>query len=201
MTILAAFKNIHQRLIKRGFHTKFYRLDNECSEKLKLYLKKHEIEFQRVPPCIHRRNAAERAISIFKDHFLSGLASVNPAFPPYLWDRLVEQAELTINLLYLSRANQTLSVYAQMFGHYDFSAHQLVPPGINVIIHKKANQQNSWDSHRDKGWYIGPAKEHYRCYRVYVPKTRSERVGEMVEFFLTIVQYLFSIQMTELKLH
>jgi hypothetical protein len=32
-------------------------------------------------------------------------------------------------------------------------------------------------------WYIGPALEHYRCYTVYITKTRSSRVVETVEFF------------------
>jgi hypothetical protein len=30
---------------------------------------------------------------------------------------------------------------------------------------------------------IGPALEHYRCYTVYITKTRSSRVLETVEFF------------------
>jgi hypothetical protein len=33
------------------------------------------------------------------------------------------------------------------------------------------------------GWYIGPALEHYRCYTVYINKTRGERVVETVDFF------------------
>jgi hypothetical protein len=33
------------------------------------------------------------------------------------------------------------------------------------------------------GWYIGPALEHYRCYTVYITKTRSSRIVETVEFF------------------
>jgi hypothetical protein len=32
-------------------------------------------------------------------------------------------------------------------------------------------------------WYIGPALEHYRCYTVYITKTRGNRIVETVEFF------------------
>jgi hypothetical protein len=33
------------------------------------------------------------------------------------------------------------------------------------------------------GWYLGPATDHYRCYRVYVNKTRAERITDTVECF------------------
>jgi hypothetical protein len=52
-----------------------------------------------MPPKMHHCNRAERAIRTFKDHFLSILAGVDQSFPPYLWDLLVPQAELTLNLL------------------------------------------------------------------------------------------------------
>jgi hypothetical protein len=32
------------------------------------------------------------------------------------------------------------------------------------------------------GWYIGPALEHYRCYKAYINKTRSERIVETMPF-------------------
>ena len=57
------------------------------------------IDFQLVPPGMHRRNAAERAIRTFKNHFIAGLCSVDKDLPLHLWDRLLPQAELTLNLL------------------------------------------------------------------------------------------------------
>jgi hypothetical protein len=36
---------------------------------------------------------------------------------------------------------------------------------------------------RRKGWYLGPAMEHYRYHRCYVTKTQSERISDTVEFF------------------
>ena len=42
---------------------------------------------------------AERAIQTFKNHFIAGLSSTNPNFPLHLWDELLEQATITINLL------------------------------------------------------------------------------------------------------
>ena len=67
-----------------------------------------------MPPHIHRRNSAERAIQTFKNHFIAGLASIDPNFPLSNWCRLLPQAELTLNLLRPSRLNPKLSAYAQL---------------------------------------------------------------------------------------
>ena len=61
-------------------------LDNECSNEVKKALAKHSISFQLMPPDSHRRNAAERAIQTFKNHFLSTLATCHADFPIAEWD-------------------------------------------------------------------------------------------------------------------
>jgi hypothetical protein len=62
-----------------------------------------------VPPDMHHQNQAERAICTFKDHFLAILPSVDSAFPPYLWDLILTQAELTLNLLHQATLNPRIS--------------------------------------------------------------------------------------------
>ena len=59
---------------------------------------------------MHRRNWAERAVRTFKDHLLAILAGVDAAFPPYLWDLLLPQEELTLNHLWQSTLNPRISV-------------------------------------------------------------------------------------------
>ena len=49
----------------------------------------------------------------------------------------------------------------------------LAPLGIRIIGHEKATDRASWAPRGVDGWYPGPTPEHYQCYRVYVPKTRS----------------------------
>jgi hypothetical protein len=66
-------------------------LDNEASAALKSFFT--ENEYQLVPPHCHRYNTTERAIMTFKEHFVSGLASVDPDPPLNLWDHLLAQAE------------------------------------------------------------------------------------------------------------
>jgi hypothetical protein len=67
-------------------------MDNEASAALKNYFTEREMNYQLVPPHCHRTNAAERAIRTFKEHFKSGLATVDPDFPAHLWYRLLPQA-------------------------------------------------------------------------------------------------------------
>jgi hypothetical protein len=112
--ILAAYKTIHQRLCNAGRTPKLQRLDNECSTILKTFLTDNDIDFQLVPPGVHRRNAAERAIRTFQNRFIAGLCSVDTYFPLHLWDHLLPQAELTLNLMRGSRLNPTLSAWAQV---------------------------------------------------------------------------------------
>ena len=38
----------------------------------------------------HRRNVAEKAIQVFKAHFISILCGADESFPMHLWDRLLE---------------------------------------------------------------------------------------------------------------
>jgi hypothetical protein len=100
---LRAYDHIHQELTSRGFKPKLQTLDNEASAALKSFLTENDVEYQLVPPHCHRRNTAERDIQTFKEHFVSGLASVDPDFPLHLWDHLLPQTEMTWNLLRKSR--------------------------------------------------------------------------------------------------
>jgi hypothetical protein len=90
---------------------------------LKDYLTKQE--FQMVPPHVHRRNAAERAICTYKNHFFAALSGTDPKFPMNQWDKLLPQTTLALNLLRGSRINPRLSVQAQLHGACDFN---LAPP-------------------------------------------------------------------------
>ena len=78
---------------------KLHILDNEAPTILKMVIKQR-CTVQLAPPDTHRRNLAERAIQTFKGHFISILSGgVDKNFPMELWDRLVPQAVLTLNLL------------------------------------------------------------------------------------------------------
>ena len=162
-----AYQNIMKRLLKAGLRPKVDRLDNEISQELKEYLDEHSITFQLAPPGCHRRNAAERAVRTFKNHFVAGLCSLPGDFPLRQWDQLLPQAEMSINLLRGSRLNPQLSAYAQVNGPYLFDKNPIAPPGMPVIIHIKPDNRGSWDPHGEPGFYLGPSFEHYRCYCLF----------------------------------
>jgi hypothetical protein len=69
----------------------------------------------------------------------------------------------------------------------------MAPPGTIIIAHETPNRRRTWAPHGQDGWYIGPALKEYRCYMVYITKTRSERVVEKVEFFTTEVPLPFPL--------
>ena len=135
-SILAAYQQVQQKLIQAGLRPKLHRLDNECSQILKDFMIEQEEDYQLVPPGNHRRNAAERAIRTFKNHFIAGLASADPNFPLQLWDRFIQQSYITLNLLRGSRMNPKLSAYAQNEGEFDYNRTPLAPPGIRVVVHE-----------------------------------------------------------------
>ena len=182
-SILAAYKRVHNVLVTAGLRPKLQRLDNECSEALKEFMTEQDIDFQRVPPGIHRANAAERAIRTFKNHFIAGLCSTDRDFPLHLWDRLVHQATLSLNIMRGSRLNPNLSAWAQVYGHYNFNRTPIAPPGIRVLVHEKPDNRASWAPHALDGWYVGPAMENYRCYRCWMWDTHRERIADTVTWF------------------
>jgi hypothetical protein len=81
-----AYDSVNQELTVKGFKPKLQTLDIEASTTLNNFFTKHDIAYQLVPPHRHRRNAAERAIMTFKEHFVAGLSSVDPSFPLHFWD-------------------------------------------------------------------------------------------------------------------
>jgi hypothetical protein len=73
-------------------------LDNEALAIFKAEIKKN-CKYQLVPPDNHRMNLAECAIQTFKNNFKVVIAGVDKTFPMQLWDRLLPQMVLTLNLL------------------------------------------------------------------------------------------------------
>ena len=181
--ITRGWKNINKKCNHAGVQPHTYVLDNEVSAEFILALKKYDIDFQLVPPHIHRANLAERAIQTFKHHFKAGLATVDPDFPLAEWDRLLPQAVLTLNLLRSARSNPKLSAHAYLFGEFNFSATPLAPPGTKVVMHKQVNNRTSWGPHGKEAWYIGPSFDHYRCVKCFVTDTRKELDSDTVVFF------------------
>jgi hypothetical protein len=75
--------------------------------------------------------------SNFKDHFIAGLCSCDPRLPVKVWDILLPQVTIMLNLLHKSWINPRMSAYAQLNGKYDFNRSPMEPPGRWIIAHEK----------------------------------------------------------------
>eukprot|EP00956_Cyclotella_meneghiniana_P007360 scaffold10022_cov21-Cyclotella_meneghiniana.AAC.1 len=160
-SLVAAFKEVYEYLSDKGF-------------KPKLNL---------VNPDDHRVNAAERAIQTWKNHFLAGLNTIDPNCPVQLWDEFVNQGMITLNLLRASRVNPKLSAYAQLEGQFNFDRTPMAPVGTKSLIFLDPNKRRSYQNHALDAWYVGPAMNHYRNYRFWLPDTHGFRTGSTAKFF------------------
>ena len=138
--------------------------------------------YQLVPPNVHRRNIAERAIRTFKAHFLAILEGVDPYFPKYMWDNLLVQTELTIKLLRQATLNPRMSAWEYYNGAFDYSATPLGPLGCKIMIHNTSNKRKSWDQRGRDGFSVGPALQHYRCIQEIDSKTKALIITDTSEY-------------------
>ena len=180
--MIKAYLTLVGRLRSAGIQPKHQILDNKASEEYKKTIKESGMTYKLVPPDMHRQNRAEKAIQTFKDHFVAILSGVDESFPMHLWDRLLPQAEMTLNILRQSNVAPKVSAYAYMNGPYDFNKMPLAPMGCSVQVHDKPNKRKMWDAHSSDGWYLGTSHKHYRCFKIYKKETRAEMVSDMVYF-------------------
>ena len=135
-----------------------------------------------MPPNTHRSNAAERAICTFKAHFLSILAGFAPYFPINLWDLLLPQTELTLNLLRQATLYPNRISWSYFHGTFNYDAILIGPLDCDIIAHRKIWTGNSWDFRGAASWYVGVALQHYRCHTIVAKATRAAKISDTVDF-------------------
>ena len=180
---IPAFNKIMERLQARGITVELNILDNECSTAyITNITNKWGCKHQKVPPDMHRSNIAERMIRTFKGHLIAILAGVDPLFPMRRWDLLLNQAEITVNLLRTSKLDPTKSAYEYLNGPFNYDATPMGPLGCKIIAHAKGATRRSWDFRGIEGYYVGPAMKHYRCYTIVRSNTQAIAVSDTVIF-------------------
>lgn len=179
---LKAYKRGHHFFTNGKFKPRYEVLDNEAPTILKQWMREMGATAELVPPHTHRRLRAERAIRTAKNHLLAILCNTDPAFPLAAWDELLPQADMTLNLMRASRVAPAISSFAQLHGPFDYDRHPMAVPGTAVVAHEMPSQRDSWGPHGKKGFYLGPAIEHYRCYRVWITSLASVRVVSTLSF-------------------
>jgi hypothetical protein len=106
---------------------------------------------------------------------------VDPYSPMDMWDRLLPQAEMTLNLLRTSRLHPQLSAAAHFHGLVDYNKTAFSTPGCKIIAHEKPSQRRTWAP--QPGYSLGTTMYYYRCQNVYITSTASKRIVETLEFF------------------
>ena len=114
----------------------------------------------------------------FKEHFITALATVDMHCPLQLWDEFLPQVELTLNMLRFSRRNPNKSANQEVYGNFDFNKTPLAPLGTKALVYDDPAARASWAPHATDGYYVGPASNHYRCLRFYIPATRRFRFSD-----------------------
>ena len=132
------------------------------------------MQLELVAPGCYQCNAAELAIQNFKAHFLSILAGVADDFPLCLWDHLLPQTEIMLNLVQQSNATPTVPEYAHLSGPFDYNKMHLATMGCGAQVHEKTNNHSTWLFHSVGGWYLYTSPEKYQTHACHIKWMRSE---------------------------
>ena len=186
--LIEGFITLYNTLQKARINPIIHRIDNEFSIDLIEEIETRGLKYQIAPPDNHRTLPAERAIQTFENHFELILYRCDHAYPKNQWDRLIDVAVLTLNMMRPSRINNKISAYNEIWGNFDFNKTPLAPPGCLIVAHTRPQERDTWANHGAKGFFVGPAKHHYWSYNIYIPTTRRERITDTIEFFSAHVQ-------------
>ena len=94
---------------------------------------------------------------------------------------------MQVNLIRPSRINPNRSAWDELKpNEFVFNETPLAPLGTKGVIYVPVKARDtSYSDHGKEGWYIGPAWNKYRNYRIYIPATNGVRESNAVEFFPT----------------
>jgi hypothetical protein len=174
-SMVTAFTKVITILKAGGYQLALNVMDNECSATVKKYIRSENINIQLIPPHNHCVNAAEHAIATFKEHFIAALATMDTHCPLQLWDEFLLQVELNLNMLCFSRQNPKKSANQEVYGSFNFNKTPLALLGTKALIYDNPASCASWAPHATDGFYVGPASNHYRCLRFFIPSTQCFR--------------------------
>ncbi len=127
----------------------------------------------------HQVNAAKRAIALFKEQFITGLATVDRNCPLQLWDEFLHQFKLTLNLLRFSCRDPSKFANEEVHSPYDFNKTPIAPIGTKGLVYNGPTVQASWAPHGTDAFYVSPTPKHYWCLQIYMPTTQQHSIAEI----------------------
>ncbi len=120
--------------------------------------------------------------------FIAALTTTDSDFPLQLWDRLTPQVKDTLNMLRASRVDPSKLAYKILNQPYDWNRYPLAPLGCKTIVYEDGDTRGSWASRGIDAFYLGPAKDHYRCNKYYIPDTCAYHASGSTELFPQLCQ-------------
>ena len=158
----AAFDRGFKFFTTRGRTPRIQRLDNECSAQLLHHMQQvcgQRVEL--VAPEDHGPNKVKRAIQTWKDHFIAGLATVDPDFPIGLWDQC-RQLEDVLNMMRGSHTHPHLTAYEELNGPIDSGSIRLLPFGLKVCALNDPKSRGPYQQRCTTGFVINFPHNHHR---------------------------------------
>ena len=142
--LFQANQHLYTILHNAGLSSHMHKLDNKTSADIEHFIATQNAAVQFVPLDNHHTNAAERAIQTWKNHFIARLTSLPKLFPITYWCQLIEQANITLNLMRPDQADPTISAYKAFHGTFHFQSTPMAPLGTKCLVHIKPNRRQSW---------------------------------------------------------
>ena len=90
------------------------------------------VQFQLVPPSIHRQNIAERAMRTWKEHAKATISTFDPDLPLQIWCQYLEAMDIQLNMLRASRLHPQISSHCHVNGEFDYLRTPMVPLGTKT---------------------------------------------------------------------
>ena len=168
---------------ERGIFPAHQVLDNQVPDEHKHQITKvNQVTCQLVPPGDHQQNIAEKAIQVFKDHFVANMCGIDPRCPLHLWCQFLPQTEKTLNFARPLHMVPTISSYAHAYGQYNYNTHPIAPFRCATETCVAPKDRGMWESHAVSGFHIGTSMEHYRCCTEHATSTRANRMSQTAFF-------------------
>ena len=135
-----AYQHFYTILHNAGLSPHMHKMDNETSTDIEHFIATRNEAVQYFPSNNHHTSAAEQAIQTWKNHFISGSASLPKHIPIKYWCWLIDQANITLNLMRPNQSDLTISAYKALHGFFHFQSTSMELPETKCLVHIKPNR-------------------------------------------------------------
>ena len=99
-----------------------------------------------------------------------------------IWDKLLQQVEISSDLLRKSNTATKVSAHSHLFRPFDFNYYPLAPFGCPVLIYVPTQIHKSLRKHTHKCWYLGCNLDEYHSHICVNNATKQKYTSPTVVF-------------------